>query len=134
MNYFDELESKKTEEQEKKLFEEKYIKQQQQTKKVVTLTFGLIALIFIVIGIVFVSLGVVDEEDGFPVGWVFIGLGALYGLIALIFQFIKPQPNYEKFKARVSKYGAVNVYDLSLRIDFLEEKIKKLEEKINEKN
>ena len=134
MNYFDEIENKKSLENEKKLFEEKYLKQQQQTKKIMTLTFGLIALIFIVIGIIFVSLGVVDEEDGFPVGWVFVGLGALYGLIALIFRFIKVQPDYEKFKARVNKYGGLNIYDMALRLDFLEERVKKLEQMIKDKN
>ena len=133
MDYFDELDKKQAEQNDKELFEEKYLKQYKVTKKILLITFGIIGVIFLVLGIVFISLGIVDEEDGFPVGWIFIGLGAFYGLIGLIAGLVNSKPNYAKFKERVSKYGGTNIYDLSIRIDMLEAKIKSLEEEIKNK-
>lgn len=130
MDYFDELDKKKTEAAEKKLYDDSYNKQIKNSKKVLGITFGIFAALFIILGIIFL----VAAEEEKEAGWVFVGLGFLYGIIALVYCLVKFKPNYEKYKERIGKYGSTNVYDLSMRVQLLEERIKKLEEQISEKN
>ena len=64
MDYFDELDKKKTEAAEKKLYDDSYNKQIKNSKKVLGITFGIIAALFIILGIIFLLAAEEEKEAG----------------------------------------------------------------------
>jgi hypothetical protein len=99
------------------------------------LVFGIIGSIFAIIGSIFIALGIKDMETGFEVGLVFLPLGSIFILIALLCYFLIPKEkvyDYEKFKRNVQKYGVINTFQMSAMISINQAKIEELEQRIKE--
>lgn len=128
--YYD---NKQKEEKERELFENAYKKQSKTNSKIFLITFGILGFIFLIMGIILLALGVVDEE-GFNPGFVFAPMGGVFiiiGIIAALTSTKTTNVNYDKFKKRTEKYGYINVYDLTIKVEMLEQKVEELEKKIN---
>lgn len=128
--YYD---NKQKEEKERELFENVYKKQSKTNSKILLITFGILGFIFLIMGIILLALGVVDEE-GFNPGFVFAPMGGVFiiiGIIAALTSTKTTNVNYDKFKKRTEKYGYINVYDLTIKVEMLEKKVEELEKKIN---
>lgn len=128
--YYD---NKQKEEKERELFENAYKKQSKTNSKIFLITFGILGFIFLIMGIILLALGVVDET-GFNPGFVFAPMGGVFiiiGIIAALTSTKTTNVNYDKFKKRTEKYGYINVYDLTIKVEMLEQKVEELEKKIN---
>lgn len=122
------MEKRKQEQQEREIYEQSYTKQAKLSKRTLLIVFGLLGLLFLAGGIVLLSLGIEP-------GLIFVLLGGVFLLIAIICAFIpvKPTPaSYDKFKSRTSKYGYyMNSYDLTIKIEMLEKRVEELEKQVN---
>lgn len=128
--YYD---NKQKEEKERELFENVYKKQLKANSKIFLITFGILGFIFLTMGIILLALGVVDET-GFNPGLIFAPMGGVFiiiGIIAALTSTKTTNVNYDKFKKRTEKYGYINVYDLTIKVEMLEQKVEELEKKIN---
>jgi len=113
------------EDRAKEIFEETQKKQAKLAKKVILITLGIIGLIFIALGIAFMCTA---EELSNELGITFIGLGGFMAIIGVIFFFAIPTKyDYEKYKMRAKKYGAINIYVLNAKIAELEARVEDLE-------
>ncbi len=113
------------EDRAKEIFEEALKKQAKLAKKTILITFGIIGLLFIVLGIAFMCSA---DELSKELGITFLGSGGFMAVLGLILFFAIPTKyNYEKYKMRAKKYGAMNVYVLNAKIAELEARVEELE-------
>ena len=120
--------NEKQEQKEREIYEQSYAKQAKVSKKIFLIVFGLLGLLFLAVGIVPLSLGI-------EVGLIFVFMGGVFLLIAIICAFIPVKPthaSYDKFKSRTSKYGySMYSYDITIKIEMLEKRVEELEKKVN---
>ena len=115
------------ENREKEIFDETLEKQAKLVKKVLLGTLCGIGLVFAILGIVF---SCVEEATLNEISIIYLIIGFVLILLGIILFFTIPTKyNYEKYKARVKKYGIMNMFELSAKIAELEERIKELEER-----
>lgn len=122
------MEKRKQEQQEREIYEQSYVKQAKASKRILLIVFGLMGLLFLAGGIVPLSLGIEP-------GLIFVLIGGVFLLIAIICAFIPVKPthtSYDKFKSRTSKYGySINGYDITIKIEMLEKRVEELEKQVN---
>lgn len=113
------------EDRAKEIFEETQKKQAKLAKKVILITFGIIGLVFIALGIAFMCTA---DEISYDVGITFLGSGGFMAVLGIILFFAIPTKyDYEKYKMRAEKYGAMNIYVLNAKIAELEARVEDLE-------
>ncbi len=125
---------------DKELYEQAYKKQSRFAKKVILTVFGIIGAVFSILGVILLAAGVHDE-DGTLVGAIFLPMGLVLIAIAVVIYFTMPDKgNYERYKKHIEKYGYGNSYETFAAIEMLvkkneelEKRVKKLEEKLNDK-
>lgn len=122
------MENRNKEQREREIYEQSYAKQAKLSKRIFLIVFGLMGLLFLAGGIVLLSLGIHP-------GLIFVLMGGVFLLIAIICAFmpVKPTPaSYDKFKSRTSKYGYyMNSYDLIIKLEMLEKRVEELEKQVN---
>ncbi len=112
-----------TEIKEKEIFDETQAKQAILTKKLMLGLFGSIGLIFAIAGAVFLIL-----ENFKVIGMIFLTFGLFMIAFGIIMFFVIPTKyDYYKYKARVQKYGYLNIYEMSAKLAELEARIEELE-------
>ncbi len=113
-------------------FEKASSKSIKLAKQVLLGVLGVFGAFLLISGIIFTALKLVDET-GFSFGIVFIAVGSFLLILGLILYFCLPKKlNYDIYKKRYEKFGTYNVYYLSAKLIEEEERIKYLEEKIEE--
>lgn len=129
MDYFDKMEQKNKEVMEEKKFQELYEKQAKIARFVLLIVMGSLGFFFIVFGIIALCIENPLEPELLPLGIVFTSLGGFFLVLGLLLFFVIPKKgNYERYKKRVNRLGGLNFFDMNLRIEFLEDRVKKLEE------
>ncbi len=113
------------ENREKEIFEERQAKQAKLAKRLLLGIFSGFGFIFSIVGAVFLIL------DGFQeIGIIFLPFGLIMIALGVILFFAIPTKyNYEKYKARVEKYGYINAFAMASKIAELEARIEELEKK-----
>ena len=125
MDYFDEQETKEKEKLEEQKYQELYQKQSKTSRIALLAVFLPMGLIFVFFGIGFL-LG--DPKNESETGIVFLACGLFFALLGIIFYFVIPKKgNYQRYKTIVNKRGGLNLFDLSIRVGLLDERMKKLE-------
>jgi len=115
---------------DKAYFEEASRKQYKEARKIVSLIFGLLGLLFLILGLCFYFSSVVDE-DGTPLGYVFVPVGLFLLILGLgLFLFLPREGNYERFKARVDKGAILDTNEMAVQAAILQKRIEKLEERV----
>ena len=105
---------------DKAYFEEASRKQYKETRKIVSLIFGLLGLLFLILGLCFYFSSVVDE-DGTPLGYVFVPVGLFLLILGLgLFLFLPREGNYERFKARVDKGAILDTNEMAVQAAILQ--------------
>lgn len=111
--------------EEKQIFEETQAKQAKLVKKMLLGTFCGSGAAFVIVAVVLFILGAAREM---PV--VFLVMGLFFAALGVVLYFVIPvKYDYDKYKARVDKYGIMNVYEMNAKIIALEKRIEALEEK-----
>ncbi|MDE5546111.1 MAG: hypothetical protein K2M84_06490 [Anaeroplasmataceae bacterium] len=125
MDYFDEQEAKEKEKLEEEKYQELYQKQSKISRIALLGVFLPIGFIFVILGISFL-LGVSETEA--ETSYVFLGCGIFFILLGILCYFIIPKKgNYQRYKRIMNKRGGLNLFDLSIRVGLLDERVKKLE-------
>ncbi|MDE6047412.1 MAG: Got1/Sft2-like family vesicle transport protein [Anaeroplasmataceae bacterium] len=125
MDYFEEQEAKEKERLEEQKYQELYQKQTKISRVALLAVFLPMGLIFVVSGIGFL-LG--SSEEDLETAFVFLGCGVFFVVLGLVLYFAIPKKgNYQRYKSNVEKRGGLNLFDLSIRVGFLDERVKKLE-------
>ena len=123
MDYFEEQEAKEQEKLVEEKYQELYQKQSRISRIVLLATFVPMGLLFVILGIAFLVEG--TEKDG---GLVFLIMGAIFCVLGVIFYFVIPKKgNYQRYKEIVKKRGGLNLFDLSISVGMLEERMNYLE-------
>ena len=125
MDYFEELDNKEKEKLEEEKYQEIYQKQSKATRIALLSVCLPMGLIFIILGICFVATSGAEEAE-----WiVFLSCGLLFSALGLICFFAIPKKgNYQKYKTMVKRRGGLNLFDLSISVGLLEERIESLEQ------
>lgn len=125
MDYFEELDNKEKEKLEEEKYQEIYQKQSKATRIALLSVCLPMGLIFIILGICFAVSNESEEAE-----WiVFVCLGLLFSALGIICFFAIPKKgNYQRYKAIVKKRGGLNLFDLSISVGLLEERIESLEQ------
>ena len=115
------------EERGKEIFEELQEKQARLAKKILLATFCAIGFVFAILGIVFIDLNEVFKL----IALVFLPMGIGFIALGIILYFVIPTKyDYDKYKARVEKYGMMNAFDMNAKVAELEARIEELERRI----
>lgn len=110
---------------ERQIFNKTQEKQARFAKKYLLCTFCGIGTAFTVAAIVLFCIDIAKE---LPI--IFVSIGIVMILLGIVLYFAIPTKyNYDKYKSRVEKYGLMNIYEISAKINELEERIETLENK-----
>lgn len=119
------------EDKAKQTFDETVEKQGKLAKKIVLGVLGGMGIFFAVMGIIFLNL---NDDVFHEVGLVFAIMGAFLVALGVLLYFVVPtKGDYEKYKARVQKYGYMNTFEINAKIAELEERIAELEKEKNDR-
>ncbi len=117
------------EDREREIFLEKYTKQMRLLRIVFLSLFCAIGAVFLLLGIILAPLDSVD--NALIIIYICIGLFfILFGIICFFAIPKNPKFNYEKYRARVEKYGGVNYFEMYAKIESMEKRIEDLENKL----
>lgn len=124
MDYFEEQENTEKEKLEEQQYQELYQKQSKATRIALLSVFLPMGLIFIILGICFMATSGSEAAE-----WiVFLCCGLLFSALGVISFFVIPKKgNYQKYKTIVKRRGGLNLFDLSIRLGLLEERVESLE-------
>lgn len=122
------------EEKMEKKYEEIAKKQTRIAKIVMTAVFSVMAAVWIIIGAAFKITGA--SEDFGPPWFIFVIIGAVWAIVAVLIAVFMKAPSYKKMKNRAQKYYGYSSLDYGFienkaRTEVLEEKIKELEDEVN---
>ena len=130
MDFFEEFDNKEKNDKEKK----DYIERFEKNKKIIRIAF---TTVFLFLSILFLALGLTLQFLVPVILYIFLPLSGFYLLIS-IFAFVlinklSAENSYNRFKNRI-KNGriAYNTPEMSLRIVYLENRVKALEEEMEE--
>ncbi len=109
------------------IFNEMQAKQSKLAKKILLGVLSGLGIVFVILGIVFFCLsGSINRELAIA----FLVYGLFMLALGIILYFAIPTKyNYQKYKARVEKYGIMNMFDINAKIAELEERIEELEKR-----
>lgn len=108
---------------EKQIFDEKQERQAKFIKKYMLFVFGLCGTVFTVAAVIMFCLDIMLE---LPI--IFLSLGLFLIILGIVLYFAVPvKYNYDKYKARIKKYGLINIYEINAKINDLEQRIEELE-------
>ncbi|MDE7213158.1 MAG: hypothetical protein K2N42_01095 [Anaeroplasmataceae bacterium] len=123
MDFFDEQEAKEKEKLVEEKYQELYQKQSRISRIVLLATFIPMGLLFVLLGIIFLVEG--TEKEG---ALVCLIMGLSFCIFGVVFYFVLPKKgNYQRYKEIVKKRGGLNLFDLSITVGILEERINQLE-------
>lgn len=124
------FEEKQKEKMEEKQFQDVYAKQARISKIALLAACLPIGIIFTLIG--GIGAGLLTNSDDLIAMYIFLGMGIFFIGMAVLFYFVMPSKgNYQKYKERLQKRGVINLFDISVKVNCLEEKTKELEEENN---
>lgn len=119
------------EKREKEIFDETQEKQAKFARKMLLGMLGTMGFLFAIFGACWLAFNSKGNREMGTV-FLFVGLG-LISVGILLFLVIPTKYNYTKYKARVQKYGYINIYGLASKVCELEARIEELEKEIKEK-
>lgn len=123
-------EEKTPEQKEKELYEKTAEKQSKIARKILVGVFCGLGGIYLIIGIV--ALIISEDLETSIIGYVFSGLGVLFIILGILLFFVLPKKgNYERYKKTVNVFGYANTYNASVKLEMLEAENKELKERID---
>lgn len=123
MDFFDEQEAKEKEKLVEEKYQEIYQKQSKLSRIVLLATFIPMGLLFAILGIAFLIGG--TEKEGALVSLI---MGLVLCVFGVVFYFVLPKKgNYQRYKEIVKKRGGLNLFDLTITVGILEERVNQLE-------
>ena len=123
------FEEKSAEQKEKELYEEASKKQASIARKVICGVFCGLGGTYLLIGIA--ALIISEDLETNIFGFVFGGIGLLFLLLGILLFFVLPKKgNYERYKKNINRFGYMNSYNASTKLEMLEHENKELKERI----